>query len=110
MIQKTTPKTPSPLSGSISAPLRPETNKQPKAISFFRAVENQLHRLLMAQALKDKAIAVAAASDNLPADIPMVYFVCPECQMPVNIPCRGGPLAAPIVSFAASVQFPEPDL
>ncbi|KAF8914825.1 hypothetical protein BGZ52_000797, partial [Haplosporangium bisporale] len=63
--------TPSPLSGFIPAPLRPETNKQPKTITFFRAVESQLHRLLMAQALKDKAIS-AAASDNLPADITMV--------------------------------------
>ena len=88
MVEQTIPKTPSPLSGSISTPLRPEPNKQLKAITFFRAVESQLHRLLMSQALKDKAIA-AAASDNLPADIPMVYFVCPECQMPVNIPCRG---------------------
>lgn len=65
----------------------PEAAQRPKANAPFRAVEGQLHRLLIHVTLRDKVVA-AEANDIALLNLPAMRFFCIQCRELECIPCR----------------------
>ncbi|KFH65788.1 hypothetical protein MVEG_07891 [Podila verticillata NRRL 6337] len=76
-----------PRSAPVPTFPEPEAAQRPKANAPFRAVEGQLHRLLIHITLRDKVVA-AEANDIALLDLPAMKFFCVQCKELECIPCR----------------------